>query len=991
MKIVLEELQHQSEALDKINAAFPSIDNSKNNFLDFANPLIEHAYEQDHFIDIKMETGTGKTYVYTRMMYELHKRGIFKFIIIVPSPAIKEGTKNFIESDYAKQHFNQFYENTHIQLNVINSGDFGTKGGRRNFPTQLTEFVESSRANTNQIQVLLINAGMLNSKSMCRDDYDQTLAGGETSPLKAIAATRPVVIIDEPHRFSKKTKAYKNIQNLNPQSIIRFGATFPLEKIGKGKNAVLRTQYYQDKPQYNLNAIKSFNQGLVKGIDIIYPSLSNEIIKNTYKVKSTSKKQLVLTDLNGKEKTINAGENLAVADNGFEGNISYEGGSKEYGRLSNDLQVTAGMKLIPGTFSESYQERIIKQAINEHFKIEKQNFLRLNDAPKIKTLSLYFIDDIDSFGRRKSNGVGRNKGWLIQIFEKLLREKLQDEIKTYSYAISKREQEYCDFLKATLESLNSEHQQVYAGYFSDDRGTKDEDIQAEVDDILKNKEKMLSFKDENGNWITRRFLFSKWTLREGWDNPNVFVIAKLRSSGSENSKIQEVGRGLRLPVDENGNRVHQNEFESRLSFLIGYDEKDFAENLVNEVNSDVDVELNDKKLDENTIKLIIKKRQKTQPDFNKDKLLNDLGEHGIIDFSGNFADEVEFNGKKMTGFEALQEYYPVIKQTRVARDKIRDMQKHPEPVEIKLKKENWNKLHDIWLKLVKRSMIVFDRDQESQIEVLAKAAFTNKENYVKQPVYNVKQKVIVKDEFEIHEQNQNYNTEFETMSYGTFLEQISRNTSLKPSMINKYVIQGMKYKNNDSIFINEITMNNLIKDFNSRFKERFKEHYKYVSLGFNAATSVYDYEKDEFVEKVSANSIGLNSTMLIDSDNKYLYDRPPLRYDSADPELDILMQNYDNQKITVYGKIPKEAIKIPRYDHGTTTPDFIFKIEKDGEQPRYLIVETKAENRRESDNQIVKIQERYFEQLNESGIYYIMATSNHEVQEILREIQEGEK
>ena len=789
MKIVLEELQHQSEALRRINESFPAINHLKQDSLNFANPLIEHAYEEDHFIDIKMETGTGKTYVYTRMMYELHKRGIFKFVIVVPSPSIKEGTKNFIESDYAKQHFSQFYENTYIQLNVINNGDFKAKGGRRNFPSQLTEFIESSRANSNQIEVLLINAGMLNSTSMKRDDYDQTLAGGETSPIKAIAATRPIVIIDEPHRFSEETKSYSEIQKMNPQSIIRFGATFPEQKTKKSQK-----QYYQGKPQYNLNAVESFNQGLVKGIDIIYPTLSSEIIKNTYKVKSTGKNGLTLQDSKGKERFIKTGENLAVADDNFEGSITYAGGSQNRGNLSNDLEVVPGMKLIPGTFTESYQERIIKQAIDEHFRIEERNFLRKNDAPKIKTLSLFFIDSIDSYGRRKADGTGRDKGWLIKVFEKLLHEKLTGLLKKYSRAVNGREQEYYEFLQATFKSLNSDHQQVYAGYFSGDNGQKkqDDDIQAEVDDILKNKEKMLSFKDKDGNWITRRFLFSKWTLREGWDNPNVFVIAKLRTSGSENSKIQEVGRGLRLPVDENGNRVHQDEFESRLSFLIGYDEKDFADTLVNEINSDVDVQLNEEKLDGNTIKLIVKDRQKTDPEFNADELRNDLGEHHVIDYSGNFNDEVEINGKIISGFEALGELYPIVRQKKVSLDRVRDMQKHPQPTEVELNKENWNKLREIWLKLVRRSMIVFDHSQEDQVDVLAKATFTDEKNYVKQPIQNIRQKVHVESEATINEQKEDYETlQYETMNYGKFLEQISRATSLQPSVINKYVIEGM--------------------------------------------------------------------------------------------------------------------------------------------------------------------------------------------------------
>lgn len=201
MKILLEELPHQEKSLKAIIDSFNGVDYASNddsiNSV-FANPLIHGRYEEQTNIDVKMETGTGKTYVYTRLMYELHQNyGIFKFVIVVPSPAIKEGAKSFIQSDYAKQHFSQFYEKTRVELNLINAGDFKTKSGRKNFPTQLVNFVESSRQNTNTIEVLLINADMLRSKSMSSDDYDQTLFGGETSPIEAIKNTRPVVIIDE--------------------------------------------------------------------------------------------------------------------------------------------------------------------------------------------------------------------------------------------------------------------------------------------------------------------------------------------------------------------------------------------------------------------------------------------------------------------------------------------------------------------------------------------------------------------------------------------------------------------------------------------------------------------------------------------------------------------------------------------------------------------------------------------------------------------------
>ncbi|MFD3287282.1 DEAD/DEAH box helicase family protein, partial [Lactobacillus johnsonii] len=257
MKIKLETLQHQTDALAAVDTAFPGMDTMSTdpnaNYI-YANPLIRYRYNDKANIDIKMETGTGKTYVYTRMMYEMHQKyGLFKFVIAVPSPSIKEGTRSFISSDYAKQHFSEFYENTRVQLNVINAGDFSARSGRRNFPAQLSEFVEATRQNTNQIEVLLVNQGMLHSKSMHRDDYDQTLLGGETSPIKAIAATRPVVIIDEPQRFPRGKKFYEDIEEMKPQLIVRFGATFPETTIGRGKNKVTKIDYYRGEPQFNLD------------------------------------------------------------------------------------------------------------------------------------------------------------------------------------------------------------------------------------------------------------------------------------------------------------------------------------------------------------------------------------------------------------------------------------------------------------------------------------------------------------------------------------------------------------------------------------------------------------------------------------------------------------------------------------------------------------------------------------------------------------------
>ena len=685
-----------------------------------------------------METGTGKTYVYTKMMYELHKKfGIFKFILVVPSPAIKEGAKNFLTSLSTKRHFQETYGNVEIEINTINKGDFNTRSGRKIFPPHLSNFIESSNLNANQIQVLLINAGMLNSSNMTKVDYDQTLLSNYSNPIEALKATKSVVIIDEPHRFPRDKKNYKSIENLEPQMIVRFGATFPEVKKGTGKKAVYIKDYYRGRPQFELNAVDSFNQGLVKGIDIYYPNLTPEQAKNRYTIDSVKAKEIVLKK--GKNKwTLGIGENLANIDSLFEGDLSYSGAKT----LSNDLEISKGMDLLPGTFTTNYQELIINDAINQHFEHEINNFMRdnlkENFQPKVKTLSLFFIDSIRSY---------RNKeGWLKQTFERLLKVKLRKLIKEFEVKKLPREIEYLDFLRVTYDSLNSENQMVHAGYFGEDRGSGDEAIQAEVNDILKNKEKMLSFKDENGNWITRRFLFSKWTLREGWDNPNVFVIAKLRTSGSENSKIQEVGRGLRLPVDENGHRLTQDEFPSRLSFLIGYDEKDFAEKLIGEINSDVDVKLSEDKLTDEMINKIVEHRKQVDPHYNDEVLLEQLDERNLINRKNEFKTDVEIDGVKKSGFEWLLELYPEVNASKLNADKVRDMKKNPPNLKVKLNKENWNKLRFLWENLSKRYMLEFKKMSEDDLYLFVERLLNDDDLFVKQQPERIHQSLEKDDE-----------------------------------------------------------------------------------------------------------------------------------------------------------------------------------------------------------------------------------------------------
>lgn len=205
---------------------------------------------------------------------------------------------------------------------------------------------------------------------------------------------------------------------------------------------------------------------------------------------------------------------------------------------------------------------------------------------KIKTLSLYFIDSVKSY-RNEDGGAGH----LRVKFESMLKDALVEEIKSLKESKDLRSEEYKSFLEASLEDISKTN----GGYFSEDNSTSEEDIQNEVDKILRDKDFLLNFHDDKGKWNTMRFIFSKWTLKEGWDNPNVFQIVKLRSSGSEISKLQEVGRGLRLPVDEKGRRISDVQFYLR--YLIDYSEKDFANKLLGEIQKDSAEEIRNIKKD----------------------------------------------------------------------------------------------------------------------------------------------------------------------------------------------------------------------------------------------------------------------------------------------------------------------------------------------------------------------------------------------------------
>lgn len=899
----LEQLPHQEAAIENIMMAMKdcldtTTSNPDANYI-YANPIIKRM----RGIDVKMETGTGKTYVYTRLMHELyHAYGINKFIIMTPSLPIKEGVKSFISSDYATQHFNEIerFRAQKISLGVINAGDFITKKGkRRQFAGALSEFCDASRNDVGTINALLLNDAMLGSKSMDRDDYDQTLIGGSTRPIEALSLTRPIVIIDEPHRFRKDGTAWANIAELNPQLIIRFGATFPERTIGRGRARVIKKDY--DNLVYDLTAVDSFNQGLVKAINVQFPNLPADQAAVQYKVTSATNKELTLSR-DSRSWTLRVGDDLSNIDVGFEGDVTYDGK-----QLSNGLELSPGMVLIPGLWTNSYQEMILRQAIESHFAKERELFHRPMNAPRIKTISLFFIDSVSSY---------RNPdGWLKTTFERLLNEKLDA-------LIAHEKNEYRDFLVATKTNLNSDSQSVHGGYFADDTGKKgDEEIQAQVNDILRNKEQMLQFRDEKGDWNLRRFLFSKWTLREGWDNPNVFVLTKLRSSGSESSKIQEVGRGLRLPVDELGNRISNEEF--RLDFLVDYSERDFAERLVGEINSDggqVTVLTNE------VLEAI------AESSYNGDiqRAFIDLLQQGIIDMDKNVHDQ-----------EAFLELLPAGIIRALKKGKVTTNQF--EKPKIHLRKDNWLKIEQLWNETSRRFMLQYENINEHELCELISGAF-RPELFQRSRGTMIQYRTDVNGEtgdIVLTQSTISVDQNFGEMKYRNFIKRLHEATSVPINVLHTALRDALVDSGDQQILFNEQSLSNCIEAYKVRFIEKYQQKYEYDALDFRANISITN-DEGGIVDYLDQGAVGSMIANDVRVPNNYLYDE--MAFDS-DLEHEILKLQ-SGREVIVFGKLPRRSIRVPTFIGGTSSPDFVYAIrDTDTENVKlYALIEAKGKS-----------------------------------------------
>lgn len=974
-------LPHQQKAVDAIAKVFDDVAIAKPSQL-YANPLVDlrdtkikdnikaiqnnKDYNVDGEnrvqkvdgnclnLDIKMETGTGKTYVYTHAIYELHKRyGINKFIVAVPSLSIKEGAKSFLGDADVKRHFcNTCEYNAELNLLVLKSMQI--KKGKRFFPSVVRAFVDGSCQTENQIFVLLVNSQLLtNGNLLSRNDYDFG-PQGFVRPLDALKATRPFLIIDEPHRFARDQKAYKVIsEELNPQCVIRFGATFPEVSEGRGRNRVTRKDY--ENLLYNLNACQAFNQNLVKGVEKEHfesPDKKNEKIKV---LQINSKESVVLEHItvNGKKShTLYADDSLASITPDMAGmNITAIG--KDFVEFSNGAKKQRGEEFDVSVLSASYQEAMIKLAIDRHFETERENF---NRTQRIKTLALFFIDDIQSF-RGDDNG---ENAWLREMFNDLLKAKLEEEIKTT------KSPDYREFLQASIRDLNA----CSAGYFAQDNSDSDEAIAKEVDDILRNKKELLSFKDKEGNWNVRRFLFSKWTLKEGWDNPNVFTITKLRSSGSEISKIQEVGRGLRLPVDEYGNRLNE---EFWLNYIVDFTEADFADKLIAEINADVQTE-NLMLISDEDLERVAKLRNVTADD-----LFDELKEKKYIDRHQNI------NQDTISDF---YEEYPEFKpSTGVNGTKVRNRNKQSAPM-VKIRPAKYDELKELWEKINQKYIIFFNQKLNQMIE----NEFKLKEDSFGFVVINssrTKVDVSAEGASVASEAGAQFEMHGKTIPYHEFLKRINKATSLPIKLIHKKVVEYFKaYPPFVDSYINESSMNNIINQFNDWKIENVKGLLNYQKANYGSKETSLTDANGTLKKEVAQGLVGVSMEKGNPSAN-YLYEG--IVFDSDLEKSNIKAEVED---VIVFGKIPRRSIAIPTVIDNYS-PDFMYVVrKKDGSKELNLVIETKGvegkSQLRPTEQIRIDCAQKFFEQLQLDGyeVKFRAQINNKAMTQIVKDLME---
>lgn len=860
-------------------------------------------------IDIMMETGTGKTFTYTKTIFELCKHFDYKkFIILVPSVAIREGVKTNLED--TKDYFKSLYANEkekEIEVFIYEGGN----------TSAVTQFI-----GTSHLSVLVMTPSSFSQKvnilnrPLEKDINTPELFVTNQEPpksyLECLKRINPIVIMDEPHRFDGDAfkKYFEGFNNY----YLRFGATFPKKKDSIPLSNVA----------YILDSISSFRQSLVKKI-VVY---TQDVIENTD----------TLIGIENNKAIVNTLTNGIIVRRELGKGFIFNG--KNIKKINKDSILLADDTIVKVDYSLSDEslQAMIKETIKIHFEKEKILF-----EQGIKSLTLFFIPNDISLYR------GENPK-IKQFFEEEYKNQRSEIIENLN-----PNHPYYNYLQNDFD--NDGNLLVHKGYFSGDKGNTDEKVKAGVDEILRDKKKLLSFDSPT------RFIFSIWALQEGWDNPNVFTICKLSNQGSEISKLQQIGRGLRICVDQNLQRKtikHLNDDQeafwkiNNLDVVVSSKEQGFVEAIQNEILS------NSFLIPETFTEQELIKTIKEKSGFDDDTVVTLVDD--ILKEKKMIVRKAIVDGQKI--YEKSPQFSFILKEQNLPEEQkkileslfasdvktyIQKSENKKEKKKVFIKPKHLQEFQNLWNTINKNAFYVLENlteEQEKQLiqNIKEQIEALNIDEILLQTIRAELNPNKIGEQGAITEKLTDTVTYKSKVNYFELVSSLSNSTKTPLSFIVKifnYLSEDFKTKmlcNNPEQAQREIT-----EIINKNLINMLKVNIKYdgISTSSIIGTGLPNVFKNEngktYLDTGSTGKFQKD----IDSDfslkSKWVFEEV-IEYDS-DFELEIVEKDPDIDCIEIFGKLPRLKIKTPL---GEYNPDFCYAIKAKDSKKIFLVVEAKG-------------------------------------------------
>lgn len=898
-------------------------------------------------LTVEMETGTGKTYVYLRTVFEMNRLyGFTKFIIVVPSIAIKEGVQKSLE--ITATHFKELYENVAFDYFTYDSSKLSDV---RNFAT------------SPDIQIMVINIDAFrksftdpeqeNKANIIHRAHDR-MTGAK--PIEFIQQTNPIVIIDEPQSVDTTDKSKEAIASLNPMCTLRYSATHV------EKHHML----------YKLDSVDAYEQKLVKQIEVAGIEVKDYHNKAYIKLVSVNNKKSPISakieidarlkngSIKRKEVTVTSGADLL--------DTRYSGGRDVYdGYIIDDIYCEQGNEYISFTSKpdilklgqalgevdpDEFKRLQIRKTIEEH--LDKEMRLR---PQGIKVLSLFFIDKVANYRWYDENG-NPQKGKFALMFEE-----------EYDRAI--RKPKYSQLFEGA--DLDTAAQGVHNGYFAidkkkdssgkemlkeskigkDGKAASSESDGSAYNTIMKDKEWLLSFD------CKLKFIFSHSALKEGWDNPNVFQICTLNETTSVIKKRQEIGRGLRICVNQDGERVHGFAVNT-LTVMANESYEQFAEQLQKEIENEEGIKFGvvEKHLFANIVVPVDDHNHEYLGAEASKQLWEHLQSEGHIDSKGKVQDSLKATLKN--GTLALPEaFQPHVAQIVSVLKKVSgnlNIKNRDDKVKVSLNKAVYlsPEFQVLWDRIKYKTTFRVDFDTNALIEKCAEEIKVNLQVGKARFTYRKAKTEI--DRSGVHTQQVQETTRvYESRAFDLpdLITYLQNETNLTRRTIVAIINKSGRlesFKNNPQKFIEQSA--NIIK---SQMRLFIVDGIKYQKIGDDQFYAQELFQQNELFGYLKDNMVKVEKSVF----DHVVYD--------SDIELEFASAFERNEDIKLYAKLPGWfKIDTPL---GGYNPDWAVLIEKDGKEKLYFVVETKSTlfsvERRPEENTKIKCGYAHFEALGD--------------------------